>query len=1191
MEHQDSRTGAISAASAGGGGTLRGGHFDLRTVMLNAALALLYCAAGWLGLKMAIPPGYASLIWPASGIAVSAILIFGRALWPGVAAGALVVNVAIGMMRMDAAGLPLILSNALCIAIGSTLQALIAGSVVRARFGTPIRLTSACDIAVMAALICPLACLVAPSIGVAALYLTQTIPATAIVESWATWWAGDLLGVLILTPVILLSPWKGWTILWRGEPIAQYTATMSAAMLLLIGGTLTAWKLTSEFVHDRNLAGFTVLARENERALRYRLEAYARSLDGAAALFAASDDITPDDWRTYVATLDIGTSLPGLNGIGYIRPIDAAQLPGFLHEQARRFPGYRIHPDRAAALRGVIAQIEPVAANRAAMGLDILAEARRRSAALHARDTGKATITRRIILVQDAQQRPGFLLLRPLYRPDMPHATVAQRRKGLIAWIYAPFIAYRLMEGLTQSQGRSLDIHIFDGPVADNDDTIFASAAKDDHEPHYSVTRTLLLMEQRWTVRWTSTPQFEGSVSTSEGWLVLVCGLAISWIFGLLALSYIRREAYALRQVAIKTSELMEREAGLQRAVGALEESERHFSALASLSPAGIFRTDNLGFCNFANDAWLKTTGLSPDAVMGVGWMTAIHPHDREKIRAQWRSAVSRGLAWRVELRFCHNDGGICWVDLICGPEVDAQGRLIGLIGVGTDISRRKELEQENETALVRAEHAADAKAVFLANMSHEIRTPMNGVIGFTELLLQDEPRTAQRAKLELILESSQSMMELLNDILDFSRIEAGQMALEPEPVNLRDKLQASVAALHALAERKSLPVSVIVDPALPPMILCDPLRLRQIVMNLLANAIKFTHEGHIIIRAVKLPGAMLRIEVEDTGIGIAHDRQAAIFQEFVQAHGESAQRHGGSGLGLAICDQLARLMGGHILLRSDLGEGTNVALQIPLMTAQGDAVAARRPALPTPVRAAVARRILLAEDHDINQLLVSEMLERLGHDVTIAANGIEAIDRVSDAHERGLPYALVLMDLRMPRMDGLTATRALRTLGHGADQLPIIAISANAYADDISACLDAGMQAHVAKPVRLGDLQAVLETWLRVGTEDRVPEGSTPSPRLAQMYRDRLDAIAAQFARAAAPGGLTSEAKAELRTAMHQLAGTAGLFEDETTTGALRALYEALDGWSDLQWLQQVRYAANRFAVIMAGTAADGAM
>ena len=1177
MDQQDSREDATSIAPGGGDRTLRGRLFEPRTIMLNGALALVYCVAGWLGLKMAIPPGYVSLIWPASGIAVSAILIFGRALWPGVAVGAFVVNAAIGLMRMEAAGLPLILSNALYIAIGSTLQALIAGSVVRARFGTPIRLASAGDIALMTLLICPLACVVAPSIGVAALYLNQTIPAAAIVESWTTWWAGALLGVLILTPIIMLSPWKGWTIFWRNEPIAHYTAAMSAVMLLLIGGALAGWKITSDYVHERNLASFTVLARENERALRYRLEAYARSLDGAAALFAASDDTTPNDWRTYVETLDMGTSLPGLNGIGYIRPLTSAQVPEFRRVQEQLFPGYRIHPDSGAALRGVIAQIEPVATNRAAMGLDILAEARRRSAALHARDTGKATITRRITLVQDARQRPGFLLLRPLYHPDMPQNSVAQRRKALIAWIYAPFIASRLMEGLTQSQGRSLDIHIFDGPVADNDDTIFASAAKDGHSPHYSVTRTLFLMEQRWTVRWSSTPQFESSVSTSEGWLVLACGLAISWIFGTLALSYTRREAYALRQVAIKTSELMERESGLQRAIGALEESERHFSALASLSPAGIFRTDNLGFCNFANDAWLKTTGLSRDAVMGVGWMAAIHPHDRDKIRTQWRSAVSRGQAWRVELRFCHSNGNIYWVDLICGPEVDAQGRLIGLIGVGTDISRRKELERENEAALVRAEHAADAKAVFLANMSHEIRTPMNGVIGFTELLLQDGPDAAQRIKLELILESSRSMMELLNDILDFSRIEAGQMVLEPEPLNLRDTLQASVAALHALAERKGLPVSVIVDPTLPATILCDPLRLRQIVMNLLANAIKFTDEGHIMIRAVGLPDALLRIEVEDTGIGIAHHRQAAIFQEFVQVHDASAQQHGGSGLGLAICDQLARLMGGHILLRSDPGAGTNVALQIPLVAAQ----AATRPSIaaPAPVRAAIACPILLAEDHDINQLLLSEMLERMGHRVAIAANGAEAVAMVEAADALGQPYALILMDLRMPRLDGLNAARQLRARGHSADRLPIIAISANAYADDITACLDAGMQGHVAKPVRMGDLQAVLDAWLP-GTGNAAP-ADAPSSRLTHMYRARLDDIAALFASAAAPGGLTARAKADLRTAMHQLAGTAGLFEDDATTKALRMLYETLDGWTDTQWPTQVGLAAERFAAI----------
>ncbi|PCD04099.1 hypothetical protein COC42_07290 [Sphingomonas spermidinifaciens] len=580
----------------------------------------------------------------------------------------------------------------------------------------------------------------------------------------------------------------------------------------------------------------------------------------------------------------------------------------------------------------------------------------------------------------------------------------------------------------------------------------------------------------------------------------------------------------------------------------ALVERDQQLSLLADNATDAVFRLTLTGDCIYASPSAERLLGIPPHVLVGEHMLVRFHPDDREAAIAAFEAVASgeqerRIVAYRIEQ--VREPGQYRWLDAHLGLVRDPVTRApLEVIASLRDISEAKALEDELRLARIRAENATQAKAAFLANMSHEIRTPMNAVIGFTDLLLAGDLRPDQRRPVELIADSGRAMMRLLNDILDISKIEAGQMHVAEEPVDLPHLMRGAIRLMEPVSRAKGLTLDLDIDPAIPATIGGDPLRLRQILLNLIGNAVKFTESGGVVVRARAL-GETLRLEVEDSGIGIDPSRLSLIFDKFAQADLSIARRFGGTGLGLSISSHLVKLMGGTIEVTSKPAKGTLFAVTLPLRRRAPGHAPTIAPKSAVPARAPTGRqpRVLVAEDHDINQELMLAIAARIGIDATIASDGEDAIAKVEAANQAGTPFDLVLMDVQMPRLDGLEATRRLRAAGYGPDRLPIVALTANAYADDVAICLAAGMQHHLAKPVSAEDLLAVLGRLIPASSLAQDPPPPAPVAGLEQRFRERKARLFAEVEAVARSAEVTDEAIATLAGALHQFAGVAGMF------------------------------------------------
>jgi PAS domain S-box-containing protein len=594
---------------------------------------------------------------------------------------------------------------------------------------------------------------------------------------------------------------------------------------------------------------------------------------------------------------------------------------------------------------------------------------------------------------------------------------------------------------------------------------------------------------------------------------------AVDFIFAPVPPHELRAKVKAFAHLFIKAEELATQAREVQASADRLR-------LLTEAAPIGIFQTDEEGRYVYTNPRWTEMTGIAPKDATGRTWDTIIHSEEHAGLIAELPDGVveQTQLRHRYEILDPDSDPRIVVVTSKSIPGND--GESAGWVGTVADVTAEAGAEAAMSDARDKATEASRLKSDFLANMSHEIRTPMNGVIGMTELLLETDLDTRQRDYAQTVRNSGEALLTIINNILDFSKVEAGMLEIEDIEFGLRTIVGDVVDLLGGPAKAKGLELVATVESSVPAVVSGDPGRLRQVLTNLIGNAIKFTESGEILVRAIALePGAddvpmasglqgwcvrfeceprctatLVRFEVSDTGDGIAPNKLATIFQPFVQADTSTSRRYGGTGLGLAISGQLVALMGGDCGVSSRLGEGSTFWFTIcvhgaghpvdDLQRTPSERRASVR--VVTPIAVATSGtssanervgRLLLVEDDLINQKVAVAMLSSAGYEVDTVLDGAAAVRSAATQS-----YDTILMDCQMPELNGYQATAAIRAQEGSGRHTPIIAMTAGARREDRERCLAAGMDSYLAKPVSKDALLALVARSLNRGPAPTVP-------------------------------------------------------------------------------------------------------
>jgi PAS domain S-box-containing protein len=543
--------------------------------------------------------------------------------------------------------------------------------------------------------------------------------------------------------------------------------------------------------------------------------------------------------------------------------------------------------------------------------------------------------------------------------------------------------------------------------------------------------------------------------------------------------------------------EIAERE----QVTAGLRDSEERFRQLGENVDQVFFLTDvRSGRILYVSPAYEKIWGRTCTSLYEdpASFTYAVHPDDKHLTLDELSIHDNHDSTYRI----IRPDGTIRWINCRIFPVMDEAGQVYRMAGLAEDITQRLGLEKELEKALDVAIESARLKSEFLANMSHEIRTPMNGIIGMTELTLDTDLTFDQRDYLGMVKESADSLLVIINDILDFSKIESGKFELDPIEFSVTDAVTETARPLAIRAEQKGLKLTCHVAPNVPAYCFGDAARLRQILVNLVGNAIKFTETGEIAVlvelESQTATDIRLHFQVRDTGIGVSPEKQGLIFEAFAQADGSTTRKYGGTGLGLAITSQLVTLMGGRVWVESpapthetdDTNPGSvfHFTLHLGAARASLDANSPKKinvnsESVPTQETSGRKWRILLAEDHPVNQHLVVALLTKRGHLMKVAMNGRQAVDMFAQEQ-----FDAVLMDVQMPEMNGFEATREIREREKALNvRTPIIAMTAYAMKGDRERCLAAGMDTYLSKPIKADELLNILENMISKSDSNRV--------------------------------------------------------------------------------------------------------
>ena len=1154
-------------------------RIERRLADLGRALALAAAcfAAAKLALLLAIPPGYASAVGPAAGIALVGVLLFGPAVAPGIWLGSFLAN-------LDPSSSTLLsVSNAAAgaIAAGAALQALAARALIRGALGSSLALARESDVIRFLALGGPVACCLSATCGVAVLAACRITPLDAAAFSWFTWWIGDTIGVLIFAPLLLC---------WFAPPADVWRArrlSLAVPLGVTFAVTIAAFAYASHWERERARAEFERQAADMSRAIEQHLASYVEGFRSIAALYAGSHEVQREEFCAFVSGLL--ARHPGIRGVSWHpRVLDAEREHFEAKIRGQGYPEFRIAELRggeliAAARRSEYAPvlyIVPGGGNEVMLGYDSASRAERRAALDAIRDSGELAFTDQVRL--PLAHADGVLVFVPVYRNGRPHDAIAERRENLVGFIGGAVVLEDVLSiaiGAPDVKGIALWL---ENDRAPDGKRRLAGHSRGAGSGGFAFSHALAVPGLAWTVHAARDGQSLVAQRSPSAWFVLLGGLLLDSLLGTFLLILTGRTARIESLVSERTQQLSQTMDALEQelrerelAEQALRSSENQFRSVTESANEAIVIAGADGRILRWNQAAQHCFGYSEAEALGepVGLLIperlrAAHEAGVERLR---RGGVPQLIDRTLEMPGLRKDGSEVPLEISLSTWSSDGGTYY--CGILRDITERQRAELELQRAKEAAEAGNRAKGDFLANMSHEIRTPMNAVIGMTGLLLGTPLDERQREFVETIRISGDHLLTVINGILDLSKIESGNLELETSGFEVRRCVEEAIELIAPRALEKGLALRRSVGDEVPRFVSSDAGRLRQVLVNLIDNAVKFTERGSVEVEvAARESGDGPRAECElhflvrDTGCGIPSREFERLFEPFTQADASVTRRFGGTGLGLTISRRLCERLGGRIWVESEVGRGSTfhftitASVESPPELAAAEWTPARSRERALPSAESHRLRILLGEDNAVNQKVARLLLEQLGYaNVDVAGNGIEVIA----ALERQT-YDVVLMDVQMPEMDGIDATHWIRERWKRGPR--IIAMTAHALTGDRERCLAAGMDGYLPKPIQSAELESELRRVCAGGAARPAARAPEAGRRLAALVEQIPDVatvaeIVDDFAREArAADGLLREAFAsgDARTARriaHTLGSTAAMVGASELSGLAREI------------------------------------
>ena len=1051
----------MADSAAGIPDTTVGGRLPI--ARLSAAVALAYAVVGAAGLTLAIPPGYASPVFPAAGLALAAVLRFGGRALPGLVLGSALLNLSHAWYGGTLT--PATAWVAMVIAGGSTAQAWAGATLVQRWKGSAWRtLEREQDVIGFFLVGGGLAPLIAASVAVPALLAARVIGPADALFTWGNWYIGDALGVMVFAPLTLCTI-EAPGGLWR-----EGRRRIVPPMLVTLGLVVLAFLATSRWEKQERDGRLEDDAQIIAKGISDRLIAHREILSSLGHFAEAAPGFTFAQFEQFTRiTLRDNSDIFALSFNDLLRDAERIRFEAAMSRLSPLGP-YRIterNAERKLVPAGprseyvAVRYIVPLAGNQPAVGYDIASEPIRREAIQRSLGTGRMAVTAPILLVQERQQRVGLLELLPVERAPGDREAGSNRPGGFAV---AVLKVDEMIDIATRGRvPAGLVFRLTDSGAPEERGLLYRSDSRvtgPGPVPHGEAeewSARLLMGDRAWTLSVHRTPAYAAWHRPWRAWAVGVLGLLFATLLQVLLLGMTGRSA-----VIARTNE-------------ALKSSEARLAEAQRMAHIGVWGLDLRNGHLTQSDEAYRIMGVEPGSSRPTGeaLLTAVHAEDREAVDAAYQASFADDAPHEMDHRLQLPDGRVRWVKARWRNELAADGTPVRVTATIQDLTEQI-LAREARTlgeAKEAAEAANQAKSVFLSSMSHEIRTPMNAILGFSQLLLGDPGlRRRQREQVQAIQRGGEHLMHLIDDVLEMSKIEAGRVTVHLAETDLHALASDLEAMFRLRAEEKGLTLAFERSDGLPQHVVTDETKLRQILINLTGNAVKFSAKGGVTVRLRTEPGdgdeRRLMVDVEDTGPGISDADLPRLFQRFEQAR-SAHQASGGTGLGLAISRAFAQLMGGKITVRSRVGEGSVFGLTIPVVPVNAPAGEAR----PGPRRIVglapgeTRRRILVADDLAENREILLQMLQRVGFEVRTANDGTQTLELFRSWHPD-----LVLMDLRMPGVDGIEAIRAIRK-DETAGRIPIVAVTASAFEETRQEVTEAGGDAFVSKPFRESEL------------------------------------------------------------------------------------------------------------------------